>query len=472
MAFLSETSAWEAGIYQLETTDPVEGGAAGKDNVAPRQLANRTAYLKAQVDNLNTGKQPLDSTLSALSALITAADKLIYATGPDTFAMTTLSAFIRTLLDDADAATACGTLGAAGLASPAFTGIPTAPTAAAGTNTMQLATTAFVYSVASAIATAYENIVGNIKMDGVAAIGALNTSARGDHVHPTDTSRAPIASPALTGTPTAPTATAGTNTTQVATTAFVLSQIVASVVAASETVSGHLELATNAETITGTDMVRATHPAGVNAAISAAITALVNSSPAALNTLNELAIALGNDANFATTMTNALAGKAPLTGGGTSGTWPISISGSAATAPWIGISGKPTLGTAAGNNTGDFATAGHAHIGQTKAFVVFGCNDANSTIDYKNYSGLSSITKVQSGIYDINWSVALPVNCGYVGTASSRGSDAYPMGVLTVHNLTGGTYPGAAPTQTTVRIGIMATGSLNSGTYITIAAIG
>ena len=43
--------------------------------------------------------------------------------------------------------------------------------------------------------------------------------------------------------------------------------------------------------------------------VQAAIAALVASSPAALDTLNELAAALGNDPNFATTMTNALAGK-------------------------------------------------------------------------------------------------------------------------------------------------------------------
>lgn len=48
------------------------------------------------------------------------------------------------------------------------------------------------------------------------------------------------------------------------------------------------------------------------AALQAAISALVNASPAALDTLNELAAALGNDANFATTITNALAQKAPL----------------------------------------------------------------------------------------------------------------------------------------------------------------
>ena len=78
--------------------------------------------------------------------------------------------------------------------------------------------------------------------------------------------KAPLASPALTGTPTAPTAAAGTNTTQVATTAFV-----------------------------GT-----------------AVADLVASAPSALNTLNELATALGNDASFSTTVTNSIATKAPI----------------------------------------------------------------------------------------------------------------------------------------------------------------
>lgn len=63
------------------------------------------------------------------------------------------------------------------------------------------------------------------KMDGTATVGTELAFARGDHIHPTDTSRAPLASPALTGTPTAPTATAGTNSTQIATTAFVTSAV-------------------------------------------------------------------------------------------------------------------------------------------------------------------------------------------------------------------------------------------------------
>lgn len=56
-------------------------------------------------------KQPLDATLTALAALATTANKLIYATGQDTFLTTDLTAFARSLLDDGDAATMRATLG-------------------------------------------------------------------------------------------------------------------------------------------------------------------------------------------------------------------------------------------------------------------------------------------------------------------------------------------------------------------------
>jgi hypothetical protein len=113
MANLIETPGWEVGIYQWETTDPVEGGAAGVDNVPTRQLANRTSYLKQLIETLDTGKQPLDALLTALAALVTAADKTPYFTGADTVALTTLTAFMRTALAAVDAAAARTVLGAA-----------------------------------------------------------------------------------------------------------------------------------------------------------------------------------------------------------------------------------------------------------------------------------------------------------------------------------------------------------------------
>lgn len=68
------------------------------------------------------GAQPFDATLTALAGLATAADRLPYFTGPDAAALTPLSAFMRTLLDDGDQATALSTLGAAA-ASHSHTGL-------------------------------------------------------------------------------------------------------------------------------------------------------------------------------------------------------------------------------------------------------------------------------------------------------------------------------------------------------------
>lgn len=49
MANLTETSTWENGIYQLETTDPVEGGSGGISNQQAKQLGNRTKWLYDKV---------------------------------------------------------------------------------------------------------------------------------------------------------------------------------------------------------------------------------------------------------------------------------------------------------------------------------------------------------------------------------------------------------------------------------------
>lgn len=77
---------------------------------------------------------------------------------------------------------------------------------------------------------------------------------------------------------------------------------------ASETTKGFVRLATSTEALAGTSKFLAVHPAGLKAAVDA----LVGGAPGALDTLNELATSLGNDANFATSVANALALKAPL----------------------------------------------------------------------------------------------------------------------------------------------------------------
>ena len=146
---------------------------------------------------------------------------------------------------------------------PTFTGEPKAPTPAAGNNTTRIATTEFVQAAITALINGAPATLDTLKE--IAA--AINNDPKfSTTINNALALKAPLSSPALTGTPTAPTAAQSVNNTQIATTAFVKS----------------------------------------------AIAGMVGSAPAALDTLNELAAALGNDPNFATTMLNALAGKQPL----------------------------------------------------------------------------------------------------------------------------------------------------------------
>lgn len=102
-------------------------------------------------------------------------------------------------------------------------------------------------------------------LDGKAASSHSHTIANTTGLQTALDAKAPLASPGLTGTPTAPTAAQGTNTTQIATTAFVTAEIATDVPTATDTVAGRVELATTAEATTGTDTTRAVTPAGLKA---------------------------------------------------------------------------------------------------------------------------------------------------------------------------------------------------------------
>ena len=156
-------------------------------------------------------------------------------------------------------------------------------------------------------------------------VGLANVDNTSDANKPVSTAtqtaldlKAPLASPALTGTPSAPTATAGTNTTQVATTAFV-----------------------------GT-----------------AVANLVGTAAEALNTLGELSDALADDPNFATTVATSIGTKAPTASPTFTGTVTIpagaSISGFAPLAS-PDLTGVPTAPTAAADtSTTQIATTAFA----------------------------------------------------------------------------------------------------------------
>lgn len=224
MANLPESATYDAGVYQLELTDPVQGGSTGVSNAPLKNLANRTAWLKSQIDGINNGTIGL----------------ALYAR----------------------------------LASPTFTGSPSAPTAALGDNTTKLATTAFVQATlggflsksiagtGSVTLTAVEAGNGIIELTGAltgnrsvivpssptrpwiirnATTGAFTVTVKtavgtgvvvaqgqnaavfcdGTNVWAGESWAAPLASPALTGNPTAPTPARFDSDTSIATTEFV-----------------------------------------------------------------------------------------------------------------------------------------------------------------------------------------------------------------------------------------------------------
>ncbi|MER0045516.1 tail fiber protein [Pectobacterium odoriferum] len=108
MANLSENPQWVDGIYQIETSDPVVGGPDGVSNRQAKELASRTRYLKKEQEK----------TGSDLATHAAAADPHTQYAPKD---------------------------------NPTFTGTPKAPTPATDSNSQQVATTAFVKSVAAAL---------------------------------------------------------------------------------------------------------------------------------------------------------------------------------------------------------------------------------------------------------------------------------------------------------------------------------
>lgn len=257
------TAALGTNTNQLATMAALQAAVAALVNSAPGVLdtlaeiagalgndPNLSATLTAAI----AAKQAAHANLTSLSSIVGSADRGLYFTGLSLISTFTLTAFGRSLAAAADAAAARGALGLGAL------------------------------SVLNTVATALLNddAVTNPKLANMPA-GTVKANTTGGSADPSDVTlavlkaamafvvtdivgAAPLASAPLSGIPTAPTAALGNNTNQLAT----------------------------------------------MAALQAAIAALVASSPGTLDTLNELAAALGNDPNFATTMLTMLSDKASI----------------------------------------------------------------------------------------------------------------------------------------------------------------
>ena len=188
-AFDADTVGYENELYEL-----IEEGGGGNATELQGVPISATPPTNGQVLTYNsTDDEYIPETPSgggAVSSVFGRTGAVVADTGDYTVAQVT---------------------GAAPLASPALTGSPTAPTKTALTNNTDLATTAYADSAVSAETT---------RAEGAESTNATAISTETSRAETAEALLAPKASPALTGTPTAPTAAALTDDTQIATTAY------------------------------------------------------------------------------------------------------------------------------------------------------------------------------------------------------------------------------------------------------------
>lgn len=216
MANLTETSEFTAGIYQIETSDPVVGGPGGTSNLQPQQLANRTKYLKDHVDALEDGTNvpPGIATQTYVQAELEKLDHKqsarvattanITLSGVQTIDGVGLAVGNRVLVKNQVLAQQNGIYVVA-------TG---AWARAVDANDSADVTAGLVVAIEEGAA--HGNSRWQLTTDNPIVLGTtLLTFAD------VSAGYAPINSPALAGNPTAPTAPSGTNDTTIANTAFV-----------------------------------------------------------------------------------------------------------------------------------------------------------------------------------------------------------------------------------------------------------
>lgn len=223
----SENYDWSGGVYQLEVTDRVQAGPEGISNLQASVLAKRTRNLHQRTQKVETEKAPLASpaftgvptvptpspgtntkqvvnaefVLAAFAALINGSPDSLNALNELAAAMNNDPNFAATVANNLggklnrnfdnilDAAAARAALGLSNMLSadsPEFTGVPKAPTAAAGTNTTQIANTAFVQaaiallgSLASLNNISYGQVNAKLTSIATLASGAVDLSAAG-----------------------------------------------------------------------------------------------------------------------------------------------------------------------------------------------------------------------------------------------------------------------------------------------------
>ena len=379
---------------------PIFSGAFSALTGKPTTLAGygitdgaTTSYVTTQINNV------IDSAPGALNTL----NELAAALNDDANFSTTVTNSLATK---------------APLASAALTGTPTAPTASTGTNTTQIATTAFVqankfsgafsaltgkpttiagYGITDAFSGAFSALTGKpTTIAGYGITDAFSGAFSALTGKPTTVSGYGITDALTTGA----NANIGSNdfiTTGKVYFANMFSQT--SNLPSATTYHGmfaHVHATGAAYFAHGGNWIELANKSYVDTQINA----VIDSAPGALDTLNELAAALNDDASFSTTVTNSLATKAPLAS--------------------PSLTGTPTAPTASsGTNNTQIATTAFV-----QAAVTGGGSYNNASVDSHLNTGTASANEVLSwNGSDYDW---VAQSGGGGGGASVTTSDAAP----------------------------------------------
>ena len=315
--------------------------------------------------------------------------------------------------------------------SPAFTGVPTAPTAGSGTATTQIATTAFVtnspaFAGTPTAPTASPGTLGNQ----IATVGFVNNSPEfsGSPLTPTapsGTANTMVAStafvtnsPQFAGVPTAPTAANGTTTTQLATTEFV-QNLRANIVLTGIPTAPTPAYADNSSTLATTAFVQGEKTSPAFSGVPTAPTATI----AVSNTQIATTRFVTDWTNALPTMSQQNANAVAITGGTITGITPLAVADG-------GTGGSTTAGARAGLQLGNIAIMNTSNVAFT------GGTASDLAITGGTVSGLSSSLAVADGGTGANTDALARTNLG-LGSIATQNANAV--------TITGGTISGVSP---------------------------
>jgi hypothetical protein len=351
--------------------------------------------------------------------------------------------------------------------SPAFTGIPTAPTAAPGTNTTQLATTAFVTNSAA-----------------LAGTPTAPTAAPGTNTTQLATTAFVTLGPQFSGIPTAPTAIATDNSTQLATTAFVQAQksnmALLGVSTAPTAASG-----TNTTQIATTEFVQSEKNSPAFTGVPTAPNALPGTNTDQLATTAFVVSTVTGGSSILGTMAQQAANAVIITGGTISGlSAPIEIaSGGTGSSTAAGARSLLGLGSMSVQNAGAVAISGGTITGIAPLPILSGGTGAGNASDARTSLGLGSMSVQNAGTVaitggSISGITPLPLESGGTG-ASDAGAARSQLGLgsmatqsATTVNISGGSVNNVQIDALAVALPVTAGGTGGSSAFVARTNLG